>query len=77
MAETRLLPETLWMRVLDLHDGRELATFSTGREFSAETCVIVGEIYRNKGDWKLRAVGQGYQSGLAGLGADYGVNITD
>ena len=69
--------KSMRLRVLDLRDGREIATFSTGREFSSETCVIVGEIYRNKGDWKLRAVGQGYQSGLVGLGSDYGVAIVD
>jgi tellurium resistance protein TerD len=69
--------KTMRLRVLDLRDGSELAAFSTGRVFSNETCVIVAEVYRNKGDWKLRAVAQGYQSGLAGLGSDYGVNITD
>jgi tellurium resistance protein TerD len=68
---------TMRLRVLDLRDGRGLATFSTGQVFMSETCVIVGEVYRNKGDWKLRAVGQGYKSGLAGLGSDYGVNISD
>jgi len=65
------------LRALDLRDGGELATFSTGGEFNSEACVIVGEIYRNKADWKLRAVGQGYQSGLVGLGSDYGVTIAD
>ncbi|MEP7193210.1 MAG: TerD family protein [Actinomycetota bacterium] len=69
--------KTVRLRVLDLQDGRGVADFSTGQAFSNETCVIVGELYRNKGDWKLRAVGQGYQSGLAGLGSEYGVNITD
>jgi tellurium resistance protein TerD len=69
--------ETMRLRVLDLGSGRELATFSTGADFTMETCVIVAEIYRNKEDRKLRAVGQGYQSGLVGLGTDYGVNIAE
>jgi tellurium resistance protein TerD len=69
--------KTIRLRALDLRDGAELATFSTGRDFNTETCVIVGEVYRNKGDWKLRAVGQGYQTGLVGLGSDYGVTIAD
>lgn len=68
---------TMRLRVLDLRDGREIATFSTGRVFDVETCVIVGEVYRNKGNWKVRAVGQGYNSGLRGLGSDYGVNIAE
>jgi tellurium resistance protein TerD len=69
--------KTVRLRALDRRDGRQVATFSTGQVFSSEACVIVGELYRNNGDWKLRAVGQGYQSGRAGMGRDYGVNITD
>ncbi|MGZ4516537.1 MAG: TerD family protein [Mycobacteriaceae bacterium] len=40
-----------------------------------ETAMIYGELYRHQGDWKFRAVGQGYASGLAGIIKDYGVNV--
>ncbi|MFJ6613574.1 TerD family protein [Streptomyces sp. NPDC091289] len=41
------------------------------------SAVIFGELYRRSGEWKFRAVGQGYASGLAGLATDYGVDIDD
>jgi stress response protein SCP2 len=47
-------------------------------EFTArETVVVLAELYRHSGRWKVRAVGQGYASGLAGLATDYGVAIDD
>ncbi|WP_206300101.1 TerD family protein [Streptomyces mangrovisoli] len=39
--------------------------------------IIFGELYRRGGEWKFRAVGQGYASGLAGLATDFGVDIDD
>lgn len=54
-----------------------------GRDFSApdftagETVVVLAELYRRGDAWKVRAVGQGYASGLAGLATDYGVDIDD
>ncbi|MEU9774267.1 TerD family protein [Streptomyces sp. NPDC047968] len=42
---------------------------------SGETVSIVVEIYRHAAGWKVRAVGQGYDTGLAGLVADYGINV--
>ncbi|MEV0359486.1 TerD family protein [Nocardia sp. NPDC050697] len=44
---------------------------------STETTVVLGEIYRRGGAWKLRNVGQGYASGLAGLATDYGITVDD
>ncbi|MFF9052132.1 TerD family protein [Streptomyces erythrochromogenes] len=42
---------------------------------SGETVVVLAELYRREGGWKIRAVGQGYASGLAGLATDYGVDV--
>ncbi|MGW6612028.1 TerD family protein [Streptomyces erythrochromogenes] len=42
---------------------------------SGETVVVLAELYRREGGWKVRAVGQGYASGLAGLATDYGVDV--
>lgn len=39
--------------------------------------LLFGEFYRRGGDWKFRAIGQGYKSGLAGLATDFGVDIDD
>jgi tellurium resistance protein TerD len=63
------------VRVLDLAGARELATFTVQESASIETCMILVEIYRHNASWKVRAVGQGYATGLAGLGKDHGVNI--
>ncbi|MEU5409291.1 VWA domain-containing protein [Nocardia asteroides] len=42
-----------------------------------ETVVVLAEVYRRNGEWKVRAIGQGYAAGLAGLAADYGVDVED
>jgi hypothetical protein len=53
-------------------DGREIASFTiTGLD--TETAVVAVDLYRRQGAWKVRAVGQGYAGGLAGLLADQGV----
>ncbi|MFI1460439.1 AIM24 family protein [Nocardia carnea] len=44
---------------------------------STETAVVCVEIYRRSGAWKVRAVGQGYDNGLAGIATDFGVNVDD
>ncbi|WP_229718648.1 AIM24 family protein [Nocardia jinanensis] len=46
-------------------------------KLSTETAVVCVEIYRRAGAWKVRAVGQGYDNGLAGVATDFGVNIDD
>ncbi|MGY1620451.1 TerD family protein [Geodermatophilus sp. SYSU D00691] len=44
---------------------------------AAETALLLGELYRRGADWKVRAVGQGWSSGLAGLAQDFGVTVDD
>ncbi|MEU8132019.1 vWA domain-containing protein [Streptodolium elevatio] len=63
---------------LDLVDasGTQLATYPVEAR-GTETVLVLGEIYRRQGGWKLRAIGQGYDSGLAGLASDYGVTIAE
>ncbi|EWM12892.1 TerD family protein [Kutzneria sp. 744] len=64
-----------FIRVVDQADGRELARYDLSEDASTETAMIFGELYRSGGDWKFRAVGQGYASGLAGIAKDFGVNV--
>ena len=64
-----------YIRVVDDESGKELVRFDLGEDFSVETAVVVGEIYRNKGEWKFNAIGSGWKGGLAALGRDYGVNV--
>ncbi|ORI21269.1 hypothetical protein BJI47_17090 [Rhodococcus sp. 1168] len=53
----------------------EIARFSMERPGTTESALIFGEVYRHRGQWKFRAVGQGYALGLAGIATDYGVNV--
>ncbi|WP_432562432.1 VWA domain-containing protein [Kineococcus sp. SYSU DK003] len=57
------------------HDGGSLE-FVPSR-LGAETVVVLAEIYQRAGAWKVRAVGQGYDNGLAGLASDFGVVVDD
>jgi tellurium resistance protein TerD len=64
-----------FIRVVNQADNREIARYDLTEEASTETAMIFGEIYRSGSDWKFRAVGQGYSSGLAGIARDFGVNV--
>ncbi|MEU2612118.1 TerD family protein [Micromonospora sp. NPDC007271] len=64
-----------YIRILNQTDGNELARYDLSEDASTETAMIFGELYRHGGDWKFRAVGQGYASGLAGIARDFGVNV--
>ena len=64
-----------FIRVVNQADNSEIARYDLSEDASTETAMIFGEIYRNSGEWKFRAVGQGYSSGLGGIARDYGVNV--
>ena len=64
-----------YIRVVDDVTGKELIRYDLGEDFSVETAVVVGEIYRNRGEWKFNAIGAGWSGGLAALGKNYGVNV--
>ncbi|MET3984586.1 TerD family protein [Streptomyces sp. PvR034] len=55
--------------------GSPARSFTAPDFTSGETVVVLAELYRRGGGWKVRAVGQGYASGLAGLATDYGVDV--
>ena len=64
-----------YIRVLDETTGQELIRYDLGEDFSIETAVVVGELYRYNGEWKFNAIGSGYQGGLAALCGNFGINI--
>ncbi|MFE9102805.1 TerD family protein [Actinomadura geliboluensis] len=66
----------LYVRVVDAAGGAEVARFDS-QGATSETAFVLGELYRRQGAWKFRAVGQGYDSGLAGLATDYGISVDD
>ncbi len=64
-----------FIRVVNQADNAELARFDLSEDASGETAMLFGELYRNGAEWKFRALGQGYTSGLAGIARDYGLNV--
>ena len=64
-----------FIRVLNAAGGTEIARYDLTEDASTETAMIFGELYRNGAEWKFRAVGQGYASGLQGIAQDFGVNV--
>ncbi|MFF7154153.1 TerD family protein [Streptomyces sp. NPDC008139] len=64
-----------FIRIVNQADGRELARYDLTEDASTETAMVFGELYRNGAEWKFRAIGQGYASGLAGIATDFGVNV--
>lgn len=67
--------QNAFMRVVNAATDREIARYDLSEDYSVETALIFGEIYRHNGDWKFRAVGQGYGGGLAPLARNYGVDV--
>jgi tellurium resistance protein TerD len=64
-----------YIRVVNQADGNELARYDLTEDASTETAMVFGELYRHGTEWKFRAVGQGYASGLRGIAQDFGVNV--
>ncbi|MFF3015050.1 TerD family protein [Streptomyces sp. NPDC057939] len=62
--------------VRDAVGGSVIATF-TPPQLGSETALVVVEVYQRGGAWKVRAVGQGYSNGLAGIATDFGVSVED
>jgi tellurium resistance protein TerD len=64
-----------FIRLVDRSNRSELARYDLAEDASTETAMVFGELYRHSGEWKFRAVGQGYASGLAGIARDFGVSV--
>ena len=63
-----------YIRCLNAEGNAELARFDLSEDSSTETAMIFGELYRSGGEWKFKAVGQGFQGGLGPLARSMGVN---
>jgi tellurium resistance protein TerD len=66
-----------YIRTVNTDDNFEIARFDLSEDASVSTAMIFGEVYRGStpDDWKLKAVGQGYEGGLAKLAKDFGVDL--
>ena len=64
-----------FVRIYNEANGEELIRYDLGEDFSIETAVVVGELYRHNGEWKFNAIGSGFQGGLAALCGHYGIEV--
>ncbi|MBF8982412.1 TerD family protein [Lutibacter sp. B2] len=64
-----------FIRIVKEDNGEELIRYDLGEDFSIETAVVVGELYRNNGEWKFSATGSGFEGGLSALCGNFGINI--
>ncbi|MFZ4877310.1 TerD family protein [Janthinobacterium sp. Mn2066] len=64
-----------YVRCVNENGNTEIARFDLSEDGSTETAMVFGEIYRNGGDWKFKAIGQGYKGGLGPLAASFGVGV--
>lgn len=64
-----------YVRVLNDANQQEVARYDLSEDGSTEAAMIFGEVYRNGGDWKFKAVGQGFKGGLGPLAGSFGVNV--
>lgn len=64
-----------FMRIVNQENDAEIARFDLSEDYSTETAMVFGEVYRHNGEWKFKAVGQGYNGGLLALCSHHGVNV--
>ena len=64
-----------FIRIVNMDNNVEIARFDLSEDYSTETAMIFGEVYRNGADWKFRAVGQGFSGGLRALALQHGVHV--
>jgi tellurium resistance protein TerD len=67
--------DNAFIRVVNEDSGTEIVRYDLSEDASTETAMIFGEVYRYGGEWKFRAVGQGYVGGLGPLARSFGVNV--
>ena len=64
-----------YIRIMDEEKNMEILKYDLGEDFSIETAVIFGELYKNNEEWKFNAIGNGYQGGLGAICSSYGIVI--
>ena len=67
--------QNAFIRIVNNASQHEIVRFDLNEDYSTETAMVFGELYRHNGEWKFRAVGQGYAGGLRMMCHQYGINI--
>jgi tellurite resistance protein TerA len=66
---------SVYLRFVNQASGQEILRYELGNQFSIESAIVIGELYRYNGEWKFSAIGAGYAGGLKALCASYGVVV--
>ena len=64
-----------YIRAYDVDTNEELFKYELNEDFSLETGIIAGELYRKDNEWRFNAVGSGYENGLTTIGRTFGLDI--
>lgn len=64
-----------FIRILNADTNEELIRYDLSEDYSIETSVVVGELYRHNSEWKFAAIGAGFEGGLAALCTNFGINV--
>ena len=64
-----------YIHVMDEVKNQELIRYDLAEDFSVETAIVVGELYRHGGEWKFNAIGSGFKGGLRALCLNFGVHV--
>ena len=64
-----------FIRVVNDVTGTEIVRYDLAEDYSTETAMVFGELYRHNEEWKFRAVGQGYAGGLKAMCDQFGIQI--
>lgn len=67
--------QNAFVRVVNDKSQNEIVRFDLNEDYSIETAMIFAELYRHNGEWKFRAVGQGFSGGLKAMCDQYGIQI--
>ncbi|MEG3111976.1 MULTISPECIES: TerD family protein [Pantoea] len=78
-AETRKqnfgMVSNAYIRIVNEDNNAEIARYDLSEDASTETAMVFGELYRHNGEWKFKAVGQGFAGGLSALASQHGVSV--
>jgi tellurium resistance protein TerD len=64
-----------FIRLVNIETNAEIIRFDLSEDYSTETAMVFGEVYRYGAEWKFKAVGQGYAGGLRALAVQHGVDV--
>jgi len=67
--------ESAFIRIVNQDNNREIVRYDLSEDMSTETAMLFGEVYRHSGEWKFRAIGQGFKGGLRAMAINYGINV--